>query len=318
MTRRLPGALSARRRGVLLVALSATCFATMPLFARTVYGAGGDPSTLLLLRFVLAAAVLLPLAVRYSAAPPAGRALGGLLVLGALYVCQSLLYFVALTMTPVTLVALLLYVYPVVVAALASVLLRIPLTPARIVALGLALGGAGLTVIGPLTGGNWLGIALALGSALTYSGYILLATRVTRSVDSLWSSAIITASAGLLFGLLAMVHGVALPAAGVGWAAVVGIALVSTVFAILAFMAGLIRIGPTDAATLSVLEPAMTALLAVLVLGERLGLAQLVGGGLIIVAALIVARADAPPRAPSEAPPALGARAPLVLPSRDG
>jgi len=39
-------------------------------------------------------------------------------------------------------------------------------------------------------------------------------------------------------------------------------------FAILSFLAGLRRIGPTDAATLSTLEPAMTALLAVLLLGE--------------------------------------------------
>jgi drug/metabolite transporter (DMT)-like permease len=222
-------------------------------------------------------------------------------LLGALYVCQSLLYFVALTVTPVTLVALLLYVYPVVVAVLASVLFRIPLTRWRVVSLALALTGAGLTVIGPLGGGNWLGISLALAAALTYSGYILLATRVTRSVDSLWSSAIITASAGALFGLLALLHGVALPASSTGWAAVGGIALVSTVLAILAFMAGLIRIGPTDAATLSVLEPVITALLAVILLGESLGPAQVVGGALIIVAVLIVARVDAPRLEPPRA-----------------
>ncbi|MBV9358752.1 MAG: EamA family transporter [Chloroflexi bacterium] len=292
--------MSRRTSGVLLVALSAACFAAMPIFARTVYAAGSDPTTLLLLRFALAATVLLPLALRRPGARPAWPALAGLVLLGALYVCQSLLYFVALTMTPVTLLALLLYVYPVVVAVLASILFQIPLTRWRLVSLGLALTGAALTVIGPLGGGNWLGIVLALAAALTYSGYILLATRVTHSVDSLWSSAIITASAGTLFALLATLHGAALPATSLGWVAVVGIGLVSTVLAILAFMSGLARIGPTDAATLSVLEPVITALLAVLLLGESLGLAQLVGGALIVVAVLIVARVDAPRLEPIE------------------
>jgi drug/metabolite transporter (DMT)-like permease len=285
-------AFNSRAGGVLLVALSASCFAAMPIFARAMYADGGDPSTLLLLRFALAAAILLPLAARRAATARPGRATrGGLALLGAVYVGQSLTYFVALTSTSVALLGLLLYLYPVAVAVLASVLFRIPLTRARVVSLALALIGAGLT-IGPLGGGggNWLGIGLGLASALIYSGYILLATRVTRSVDPLWSSAIITASAASIFGVLALIHGVALPASGAGWAAVVAIAVVSTVVAILSFVAGLQRIGPTDAATLSTLEPAITALLAVVVLGESLGQLQVIGGALIVSAALVVTR----------------------------
>jgi len=59
-------------------------------------------------------------------------------------------------------------------------------------------------------------------------------------------------------------------------------------------MAGLARIGPTDAATLSTLEPATTAVLAVALLGESLGLVQIFGGALIVSAALVIARSDAP------------------------
>jgi len=283
---------STRLSGVLLVALSATCFAAMPVFARTMYADGGDPSTLLLLRFMLAAAVLLLLAGR-RAARPTGPTLVGLILMGALYVCQSLAYFTALTMTAASLLGLLLYVYPVVVALLASVLFHIRLTRSRIVSLAVALLGAALT-IGPVGDGNWLGIGLGMASALIYAGYILIATRLTRTVDPVWSSAIITAAAASIFGGLALVHGVALPASTIGWAAVGAIALVSTVVAILSFLAGLTRIGPTDAATLSTLEPAMTALLAVVLLGESLAPVQILGGVLIVSAALIVARADAP------------------------
>jgi drug/metabolite transporter (DMT)-like permease len=284
--------LSTRLSGVLLVALSATCFAAMPVFARAMYADGGDPSTLLLLRFVLAAGVLLLLAVRRPSRPT-GATLVGLVLLGALYVCQSLAYFTALTMTAASLLGLLLYVYPVVVALFASLLFHIPLTRARIASLAVALAGAALT-IGPVGDGNWLGIGLGMASALIYAGYILIATRLTRSVDPVWSSAIITASAASIFGALALARGVALPLSSTGWAAVGAIALVSTVVAILTFLAGLRRIGPTDAATLSTLEPAMTALLAVMLLGESLAPVQIVGGALIVSAALIVARAEAP------------------------
>src|SRR6266851_3451202 len=281
-----------RLSGVLLVALSATCFAAMPVFARTMYADGGDPSTLLLLRFVLAAGLLLLLAVR-RAARPTGATLVGLALLGALYVCQSLAYFTALTMTAASLLGLLLYVYPVVVALLASLLFHIPLTRARIASLAVALAGAALT-IGPVGDGNWLGIGLGMASALIYAGYILIATRLTRGVDPVWSSAIITASAASIFGVVGILHGVSLPASTIGWAAVAAIALVSTVVAILSFLAGLARIGPTDAATLSTLEPAMTALMAVVLLGESLEPVQILGGALIVSAALIVARAGPP------------------------
>ena len=39
-----------RAAGVALVALSATCFGAMPVFARLIYSAGPDPGGLLLLR----------------------------------------------------------------------------------------------------------------------------------------------------------------------------------------------------------------------------------------------------------------------------
>jgi drug/metabolite transporter (DMT)-like permease len=108
---------------------------------------------------------------------------------------------------------------------------------------------------------------------------------------------LITLSAAVGFGLLVVARGPAWPVSPIGWAAVVAIALISTVVAILSFMAGLARVGPTDAATLSTLEPAMTVLLAVVVLGENLGLVQLLGGVLIVSAALVVARSD-PPKVP--------------------
>jgi drug/metabolite transporter (DMT)-like permease len=262
----------------------------MPLFARAAYAAGTEPTTLLLLRFALAAVVLVALAVLRGAAIPRGRTLGLLALMGGVaYVGQSLSYFVALTMTSAALLALLLYVYPVLVAVLATLLFRVPLTRARLVALGFAVAGAALT-IGPVGGAGWPGIALGLLSALIYSGYILAGTRLSGRADALTSSTVITASAAVVFAFVSALHGLAPPASLSGWLAVLAISLVSTVIAVLAFLAGLARIGPTDAATLSTLEPAVTAVLSVAILGESLGAMQVLGGGLIVVAAIVVAR----------------------------
>src|SRR5258708_38715538 len=146
----------------------------MPVFARTMYADGSDPSTLLLLRFVLAAGLLLLVAVRRASRPP-GATLVGRVLLGALYVGQSLAYFTALTMTAASLLGLLLYVYPVVVALLASLLFPIQLTRSRIVSLMAALAGATFTICS-VGGGNWLVLWLGIASPAFYACSILIAT----------------------------------------------------------------------------------------------------------------------------------------------
>jgi drug/metabolite transporter (DMT)-like permease len=71
-------------------------------------------------------------------------------------------------------------------------------------------------------------------------------------------------------------------------------AVVATAIPATMFLAGLARIGATRAAIISTLEPATTVVLATLLLGEDLGLLRLVGGAMILAAAVIVAR-NVPP-----------------------
>ena len=75
-----------------------------------------------------------------------------------------------------------------------------------------------------------------------------------------------------------------------------GIALLSTVLAITLFFAGLERIGPVRASTLSTVEPLCTVVLAAWVLDESMAPVQLAGGALILAAAVLIARARASPR----------------------
>jgi drug/metabolite transporter (DMT)-like permease len=134
-----------------------------------------------------------------------------------------------------------------------------------------------------------LPLALAIASPTIYTGYILIGERVMSSVPAVAASAVIMSGAALAFCLLAgLTHELALPRNAGGWAVAVGIALVPTMVAISLFLAGLPRIGAARAALLSTWEPVVTVFLAVVVLGDRLSLIQVLGGILVIVAVMVV------------------------------
>ena len=71
-----------------------------------------------------------------------------------------------------------------------------------------------------------------------------------------------------------------------------GMIVFSTIIPVVTFLAGLERIGPTNAAMLSTLEPVVTVLLAAWLFGERLMPIVMVGGGLILAAVVLLTRSE--------------------------
>ena len=287
-----------RLSGVAFVVASAVAFGAMAIFARFAYRDGVDTTTLLALRFCIAAAFLVAVGVARGVAWPRGRDLATLVALGAVgYAGQAASFFTALTLAPAGLVALLLYLNPAIVALLAAWRGHEKLTRSTLVALAIALAGTALTVGPALTGGaqgvHPAGVAFGVLAALIYAVYIVVSSGVASRVDPLAMSTVVIASAAVLFAALALVRGPALPAGATGWIAAVAIALVSTVAAITWFFAGLKRVGPTSASTLSTVEPAVTVALAALVLDERIAAVQLAGGALILAAVVLLARVRA-------------------------
>lgn len=281
---------SQRLIGILLVVVSAAAFGTLAIFARFATGAGADGVTTLFFRFALSALIMFGVLRARGEPLPRGRPLLGLIGMGALgYFGQSLCYVTALNYAPAGLVALLLYLYPVFVTGLSAVVLKEPITRGKAVALGLAFAGTALTV-GPEGGGQWQGLALSVLAAAIYSVYILVGSQVLKQVTVVQSSSVIMASAAASFAVLMLARGPQFPQAPAGWWAIAAIVGISTILPILTFLAGLERIGPTNASMLSTLEPVVTVLLAVLWLGEALRPVSLAGGGLILAAVLVLTR----------------------------
>jgi drug/metabolite transporter (DMT)-like permease len=290
MTKNDPGIHMRNTSGAILVTISAVAFGFMPIFAIYAYSAGVDPVTLLFLRFLSAGSFMLLVMLVKKIPIPRGASLLGLVGMGAVgYFGQSLCYFNALTLASAGLVALLLSLYPALVTILSALIFKEPITWTKALALLLALSGAFL-VIGPEWQGRPLGIILGAGAALIYSLYIISGSRILQHVPVFPSSAVIMVSAGGAFAVLAAFRGIHLPQTSIGWLAITGLTLVSTVLAILTFMAGMEKVGPATAALLSTLEPAVSVGLAAILLGEALTANKLIGGALILTAVLVLTR----------------------------
>ncbi|WP_287460997.1 DMT family transporter [Accumulibacter sp.] len=289
-----PAAAAAHTRlvGCACIVASAAGFGAMPILAKLAYAEGVDLPSMLFLRFALAGVLMAVLMRLRGMRWPHGRTLLLLVAMGGLgYVGQSFCYFAALQHATAGLTALLLYLYPAIVTVLAAVLARRRLSLLRLLAVAAALVGTAMAIGGSLAGSP-LGILLGVAAAMIYSIYILVGERVTPLAGAMPSSTVIMLAAAAVFGLMVCWQGPAFPVSPAAWAAIGGIALLSTVVAMITFFAGMARLGAADAATLSTLEPLVTVILAAFFLGEQVGGWQLAGGTIILAAVIVLARSQ--------------------------
>lgn len=283
-----------RWTGLLLVALSALGFATLPIFAKFAYGQGLNVVTILAWRFALAALILWAwVALNRRSVPwPPLRDVGLLLLMGASgYSVMSVLYVSSVQYIPAGLAAALLYTYPAMVSVQVALLGWEPMSGGRALALlGTGAGTALVLLAGEAGAGvSLLGVGLVLGAALTYSVYITLGSRVIARVSAPVATATVCTAAALVFFVYGLAAGRMQPVGGTaGWWPLVGQALVATVMAVLSFFAGIQRIGPARASIVSTLEPVAAVGLGAMLFGERLGPLQWAGGGLVLLSLLLL------------------------------
>jgi len=278
--------------GAVLCLLSAIGFGLMAVFGKLAYDEGVDLGDLLLVRFGLAALVMLAIIRRRGGlgAPPRRTAVAAFLMGAVGYAAQSASYFAALDRIDASLLTLLLYVYPVLVMVGAVLLRREPWSARRAAGLCLALLGI-LLVLSAAAGQrfDWLGVALGLTAGVVYTAYILVGDRVVAEVPPIPLTTLVCCGAFTTYALVSLGRGgPSLGFGAEGWGWLVAVALVSTVASILLFFAGLARVGPSVASILSVLEPVVTVGSAAAVFGESLSAYQLAGGALVLVAVLVV------------------------------
>lgn len=273
--------------GILLVAVSAASFGFMPIFAKMAYAAETSTYTLLFLRFLVATIFMFALLFFKKMPLPSTKEMLTFFLLGAVgYVGQSFCYFTALNYASSSTVSLLLYTYPALVMLGSAILFKEKITLKKVISLCLALIGA-FVIIGNGFSANFIGIVLAVLSAIFYSIYILISSKVVKEGQGVQSSAFIMLGATVIYGIINIFVGFEPPAQINGVIAVGMIALISTVLAFWTFFVGMEKTGPSIASLVSTLEPVITVVASVLILSEPLT-ANIGIGGCLVLSSLIV------------------------------
>jgi len=268
-----------------MVLVSAVAFGTLAIIAKLAYQVGLSPAQLLALRFLFAGAGMLAISFVARQNPFAlkPRKLLQLLAMGAVgYFGQSTCFFFALQHLPASLCELIVYTYPAMVVAASWLLFRAPVARLQLAALIGTFAGVVL-LVGAITFEAGPALALAIASPVLYSGYLILAARVMAGVPGLAAGTISIASTGVAWGVVGLATGTLRPPEGVAqWAAVIAIAVIPTMFAITVLLTAMPRVGAPRTALLSTVEPVVTVIMAVALLGDRLQPAQVLGALLVL------------------------------------
>lgn len=274
--------------GYLLVLVSALLLGTLGVFAKLFYDAGGEPLTLLVLRFAAGGPLLVLIALaRREQWPPRRRiALGA--SLGALQLGGAYALFEGFARAPVGLVVLVFFCYPLIVAVGAAFLFGEELGPRRAAVLALGTAGVALTV-GVPESANATGIVLGLLAGICVAGLVLSARALTTTggIAPLVLCGLMFTSPLVVLLPVTATRGIDLDLGGEAWLWAAGAVVVSVVIPIALFYTGVQIAGAGASSILGVGEPLAGVLLAYAVLDESLTGVQLLGG-LLIFAAVVV------------------------------
>lgn len=291
------------RLGLLAASGSATAFGVTIVTQRQLAKNGLSVATTLGLRFGCAALLLaLYLVIRRAPLLPARGERRWALLLGAIgYAGEASLFYLALQRGSAGAVSLLFYSYPAMVTVL-EVALR--LRPPRALTFGVVfLSTAGATLI-VVTGDSVsitpAGVGFALASAAAISVYLLLSQRVLRVSPP----TVVGMHTAIGASVCILTVGFALGAVELSRSDVPLILLngAATAVAFALLYAALANVAAGAAAVVMTLEAFVSVGLAALVLDERIKPLQLVGGVVVVAAAVVVALGTRSPVVDPDAP----------------
>ncbi|OMH36261.1 DMT family transporter [Motiliproteus sp. MSK22-1] len=280
-------------RGFILVLLAAFSYGLQPFFAYFAYQAGADPIGLLFARFSLAAILLLLWLKKRKISLPTPKLFAQTLLIGIGYAGAALGYYSASHSASVSLAVILMFSFPAFVTLYSILFLAEKSSWSKIFSLVLASSGV-LLATGMDFHGDMAGIFWALFAALSYGSAILYGTHKVPPQNPMASAGVILVGGAVTFSVALMLQGADWPQSASGWFAILGLALFATILPIATFISGSPRIGASDAATLSTLEPIVAVAIAVILIEESLSLTMLTGGTMVIIAAVILSKGKRP------------------------
>jgi len=276
---------------VLLILISTLGFSFFPIFGKIVFAGGANLATVIFGRFAIAAVLFWIITIKREGFPrlPLKTWLTLWGMGGICYSIQAGLYISSILFIPASLAALLLYAHPIIITVIAVLIKQEEFSRYKFAGLILSTFGLILVLGLALQGINSYGVILALSAAFVYSIYILIGNKVLKTTSALVSTTIISTSAALTYALIGLlsIGGLTWNLPWGTWLGIGGMALFSTVIAMLTFFEGIKRIGPTSATIISMTEPLMTVVLALILFDENLTLLQGIGGIFVVMGGIV-------------------------------
>jgi drug/metabolite transporter (DMT)-like permease len=267
---------------------SSFAFSIATPVAKGAIAAGLDPDTLLTFRLILSTVLLGAMIVLTAPGYLRLDRRGGLVcaIAGLSNGVGMLTYFLALARIDGSLAVMIFAISPLV--TLAMLALRGERFTRRHF-LRLALGLAGIyLLIGPTGRVDGLGVLLVMVTVFAFGLHLALIQWYLQAYDARTITFYVVATMTVLnLGLWSFEGGEWRNLGWSGWFIIAILALVSTFLARLAMFEGVRHLGGSQMALLLPLETLLAVLWSVLFLGERLTFWEWVGGGLIMISALL-------------------------------
>ena len=265
-----------------------------PLFAIPLMAQGAAIESILFFRYAIAVLVLgCYLLIRRGFVKLSMQQVGVLFALGVLYTMSSLLLFESYQYIASGLATTLVFLYPVIVALIMVFLGVVPSWP---VWLAIAATFGGVIMMTQGEAGHTidpLGVILSIGSAISYSLFIVIINRNRKIADiSNTLLTFVTLCVGaiifpvkMLLSDVTMMNGIE----GVGsWFNLLGLAILPTIVSTATLALATRNIGATKASVLGVFEPITAMLVGTLMFGEPLTMSIIVGISIAIVAVTLM------------------------------
>jgi drug/metabolite transporter (DMT)-like permease len=243
----------------------------------------------LAVRFAIASVAILLVSPRAVRALSRGR-LRHAIVLGALYGVAQIMQTAGLATTAASVSGFITGMYVVATPLFAALLLRSRIGGLTWVAVLLAVTGLGVLTLGDVGSGLGLGYgeALTLVSAMIYALHIVGLGAWSNARDALGMAIVQCIVIAVICTGAAAPGGIVLPQTNADWFSVGYMAVFAGAAALLGQTWAQAHLPPTRTAIIMSMEPVFAALFAVLLGGESATLRMLLGGGLVLIAMLIV------------------------------
>lgn len=276
---------------ITFVFIATVALAFKGVFAKFAYMADMGVDAVLLLRFGIAAPLfwLGVLMFARKTAPLTWQQWKACSFAGVMFFMATYCDFTAISEIGVSVSRLILFTFPMIVMLINAVMSRRAPSVHQWIVFVTTYSGI-LLVMAPngLSGFdnfNWMGAAWAMGSAVTYSIYLVTSQELMKSIGSVR----FTAASGsiTLVIMLAVIPvsatsgSITFPADGVFWGAM--IAVFCTVIPFFMLFEGIKRCGATQASLISLSGPILTMIAAWLILDETLSTVQIIGAVITIL-----------------------------------